>query len=92
MDIGDVECMVLFYLFGRSLFLWLFMVCDRLCGCVPCLRYPRKGNTPRVYYCYYIIIIFSLLYFFFFKDCGGTQTLKGPHHGPSTNNNIIFPR
>ena len=45
MDIGDAECMVLFYLFGRSLFLWLFMVYDRLCGCVPCLRYPPKGET-----------------------------------------------
>ena len=55
MDIGDVECMVSFYLFGRSFFLWLFMVSDRLCGCVPCLRYPRKGKSPRAYY--YIIII-----------------------------------
>ena len=44
---------VLFYLFGRSLFLWWFMVCDRLCGGVPCLRYPRKGKLPRVYYYYY---------------------------------------
>ena len=43
---------VLVYLFGWSLFLWLLLVCERLCVCVPCLRYPRKGKTPRVY-CYY---------------------------------------
>ena len=33
---------------------------DRLCGCVPCLRYPRKGNTPRVYYYIIIILLFDL--------------------------------
>ena len=75
MDIGDVECMVLFYLFERSVFLWLLVVCDRLCGCVPCLRYPRKGNTPRVYYIIIIILYYLLVRFIqilkendFFKD------------------------
>ena len=66
MDIGDVECMVLFYLFERSVFLWLLVVCDRLCGCVPCLRYPRKGNTPRVYYYYYYYYILLLLLLFIY--------------------------
>ena len=59
--------MVSFYLFGWNLFLWLFRVCDRLCGCIPCLRYPRKGNTPRVYYYIYIYVLynsrFSVIYF-----------------------------
>ena len=59
MDIGDVECMVLFYLFGRSLFLWLFMVFDRLCGCVPCLRYPGPERGNHLGYIIIIIIIFD---------------------------------
>ena len=52
MDIGDVECMFYFIVLD-GVFLWFFMVCDRLCGCVPCLRYPQKGNTPRVH-CHYL--------------------------------------
>ena len=31
---------------------------DRLCGCFPCLKYPQKGNTPRVNYIiiYYLVL------------------------------------
>ena len=53
------------WMHGFILSLWaecVFVVVggvDRLCGCVPCLRYPRKGNTPRVYYI--IIIIYPRL-------------------------------
>ena len=52
---------VLVYFFGRSSFMWLLLVCERLCVCVPCLRYPRKGKIPRVYHYYYynvVILVF----------------------------------
>ena len=81
MDIGDVECMVLFYLFGRSLFLWLFMVYDRLCGCVPCLRYPPKGETTSgillllLYIFYPGIVNFIDTIIFLIKKIGGVGGL-----------------
>ena len=49
----------LVYLFGRSLLLWFVLVCERLCVCVPCLIYPRKGSNAWVYY-YFLGIIEEL--------------------------------
>ena len=45
-------CFSLSYL-DRVCILWLRLVCESLCVCVPCLRYPQKGKIPRVYYYYY---------------------------------------
>ena len=59
---------VLVYLFGRSLFLQLLLVSDGLCGRVPCLRYPREGKSPQVYY--YIIVSH--------KHCAKQNTVKPP--------------
>ena len=36
-------------------------LCDRLCACVSCLRYPRKGISPRVYYYYNHVIRYLYL-------------------------------
>ena len=45
-------CFILSFWMEFVFVLWLLMVCDWLCGCVPCLWYPRKENMPRAYYYY----------------------------------------